>query len=235
MALPKLNETLSFTMNIPSLGKQVKYRPYLVKEEKVLLQAFESKDTQVCMRAMCDTIAACLDPRENIDVGDLATFDVEFMFTQIRAKSVGETSTILIKCKECEHANPYEIDLDQLAVEVENKANIINVSDEIAVELSYPSYNKLGKVNTEEGNVDTAFDVIASNISAVITPDERVDCSAIPFEEVQDFVSSMTAGQLQKVSDFFNDIPALSHVASFNCSKCGTENELELRGLSDFF
>lgn len=238
MALPKINETLSFTMNIPSMDKQVKYRPYLVKEEKILLQAFESKDTQVCMRAMCDTIEACLDPRENIDVGALATFDVEYMFTQIRAKSVGESSTILIRCKdeECQHSNSYEIDLDSLNVDVKKGNNVFQVSEGIAVELSYPSFGKMLKLdNTDENEIDTAFNILATNIAAVITPEERIDTKDIQFSEVQEFVSSMTTGQIQELSKFFNELPVLQHVAKFNCEKCGVENELELKGLSDFF
>ena len=88
MALPRINESLNFNMTIPSTGERVKYRPYLVKEEKVLLQAFESKDTEMCLQAMSDTIASCLDPNSNVDVSTLATFDIEYMFTQLRAKSV---------------------------------------------------------------------------------------------------------------------------------------------------
>ena len=91
MALPRINETLNFTMTIPSTGKKVKYRPYLVKEEKVLLQAFESGDTKTCLEAMADTLAACIDPNENVDVSSLATFDVEYMFVKVRSQSVGET------------------------------------------------------------------------------------------------------------------------------------------------
>ena len=111
MALPKINEHLNFTMTIPSLGKAVKFRQYLVQEEKILLQAFESKDTETCLRAMTDTLEATIDPREKINVSALATFDVEYMFTQVSAKSVGETSTILINCKKCDEQNEYQIDL----------------------------------------------------------------------------------------------------------------------------
>lgn len=119
MALPRINETLNFTMTIPSSGEKVKYRPYLVKEEKVLLQAFESKDSKTCLEAMVDTIAACLDERAGVDVAKLATFDVEYMFTQLRAKSVGEISTILLGCSSCEERNEYDVNLETLEIEVE--------------------------------------------------------------------------------------------------------------------
>ena len=101
MALPRINETLNFSMTVPSTGKKVKYRPYLVKEEKVLLQAFESGDTKTCLEAMVDTLDACIDPKSKLDIGSLATFDVEYLFIKVRSKSVGESSTVMVNCKEC--------------------------------------------------------------------------------------------------------------------------------------
>lgn len=237
MALPRINETLNFTMTIPSTGKLVKFRPYLVKEEKVLLQAFESKDPKTCLEAMCDTVSSCLDQSENITVSQLATFDIEYMFTQLRSKSVGEISNIYIRCKECQETNPYSINLEELQVPVEKNTNILSITDSISVEMTYPTYQSMidGDVENADKDVTVAFELIASSIAAVITNDERIDCADLDKKEVTEFLNSMTASQLKLITDFLQGMPALKHNAEFNCIKCGTENELELKGLSDFF
>ena len=238
MALPRINETLNFTMTIPSTGKVVKYRPYLVKEEKILLQAFESKDQQTCLEAMCDSLSACLDQTDQVDVSRLATFDVEYMFTQVRSKSVGETSTIFIKCKDpdCGTRNEYIIDLDSLSIEVGEDRNILKVTDNISIEMRYPSYSSLMTTNTKNvEDMDTALNMLAGSIAAVITEEERIDASEVSKSEILEFLTSMTANQLQGLTDFVQNMPALKHTAEFNCIKCGVENKLELKGLSDFF
>ena len=238
MALPRVNETLNFTMTVPSTGQKVKYRPYLVKEEKILLQAFESGDITTCLEAMVDTLESCIDESSNLHVASLATFDVEYMFIKVRSKSVGETSSIQIKCKSCEEPNAYSLDLDELKIEVNESETVIRVNDDISVEMKYPTYQTLISGNIEEMkqvDADTAMKLLAASISAVLTSDERIDCSSQSTEEVVDFLSSMTTGQLQLVSAFLENMPALKHVAEFDCEKCSTHNELELKGLSDFF
>lgn len=238
MALPKVNETLNFTMKIPSTGKRIKFRPYLVKEEKVLLQAFESGDIKTCLEAMVDTLDACIDPKQKVDVGDLATFDIEYMFTQVRSKSVGETSTIIIKCKDCEEQNPYQIDLDDLEVEMEENNNVIQINDGISVEMRYPTYRgfidqDLGDLNDE--NSEAMFQVLASSVAAILTEDNRIDATQEDPKDVVEFLESMTAGQLKKVTAFLEELPSMRHLAKFTCKNCASENELELKGLADFF
>ena len=237
MALPRVNEVLNFTMTIPSTGQTVKYRPYLVKEEKVLLQAFESRDTKACLQAMCDTISSCLDQREEIDTNKLATFDIEYMFTQLRAKSVGEASNIMINCSECEHQNPYSVDLDAITVEVPRGANIIAITDDIKVEMQYPTYASVleGDLDAENADMQGALDVVARSIAAVHTEDERIDCTTQSKEEIDEFISSMTATQLNGLTTFIQELPALQHDVEFKCVHCGAENTTELKGLADFF
>jgi nucleoid DNA-binding protein len=237
MALPRINETLNFTMNIPSTGQKVKYRPYLVKEEKVLLQAFESKDPKTCLEAMCDTITACLDPSEKIVVQELATFDIEYLFTQLRSKSVGEMSTIYIRCKECEQSNEYHINLEELEIPVEREKNIIKITDSISVEMRYPTFNSMveGDVDGARNDVSAAIDLVAKSVTAVITAEERIDTSDLAQQEVVEFLNSMTATQIKNITDFLQESPALKHTAEFDCIKCATNNVLELKGLSDFF
>lgn len=237
MALPRINETLNFSMKVPSTGKTVKYRPYLVKEEKVLLQAFESGDTRTCLEAMADTLEACIDPKSKLDVSSLSTFDVEYMFIKVRSKSVGENSHIQIKCTECGESNPVTVDLEAIEVEMAKSDNVINITDDIAVEMRYPTYGTLMDQEVSEGkeDMDTAMKLLAMSVSAVLTDEERIDCTNQKPQEVIDFLSSMTATQLQSVSKFLEDMPALKHDVEFDCKNCQHHNEVELKGLSDFF
>ena len=237
MALPKINETLNFSMKIPSTGKMVKYRPYLVKEEKVLLQAFESGDTKTCLEAMVDTLNACIDPKTKVSVDQLATFDVEYMFTQVRSKSVGENSNILVKCSKCGEDNSYVVNLEELVIDISNQDNVIDITDTISVKMRYPTYGSIleGEVDKlTESDTQTALDIIASSIESVMTEDEVIDCSTQDKSEMMDFVSSMTAGQLQNISKFLEDMPSLTHDIIFDCEHCGEKNETQLTGLSDF-
>ena len=239
MALPRVNEVLKFNLTIPSTGQTVKYRPYLVKEEKVLLQAFESQDLKACLQAMCDTIEACLDDEKKVQVSKLPTFDLEYMFIQIRGKSVGETSDILISCKECGERNEHSIDLNDIQVKGTGKTsnNIIDITDSIKVEVGYPSYEMV--MNRGDGDslstVDNALEILADTIEAVHTLDERISVREQPRNEVMEFLNSMTASQLKSLSEYIETMPKLSHDVDFNCKKCGTENSITLEGLTDFF
>ena len=136
MALPKLNESIKYTTKIPSNGKQVKFRPYLVKEEKILMMALESEDKKVALDAISDTIAACID--EDINVYNLPVFDIEYLFTQIRSKSVGESSDINIKCSECSTPNQVSIDLSKIKVAVPKTIKPIKLTDDMTLTLKYP-------------------------------------------------------------------------------------------------
>jgi len=135
MALPKLNDNLKFEMTIPSTDKVVTYRPYLVKEEKILLSAFESQDQKQSMRAMVDTIVACVN--ESIKSSELSTFDVEYMFTQIRSKSVGEIANLMLKCNAegCDKSTETQVDLSTIEIEKTEVDNIIPITDDISIEM----------------------------------------------------------------------------------------------------
>ena len=244
MGLPRVNETLNFSMTIPSSGQKVKYRPYLVKEEKILLQAFESEDVVTCLQAMCDTISACLDEKDNVDVMELATFDIEYMFTQLRSKSVGESSEISVKCmnSECNAANKVSVNLESLSVDVSSDDKIVEINDQFSVELRYPTYKSMlaneeakSPSNTKDQNMNDVLEMIAGAIVAIMTEDERIDCRDQSQKEVMAFLDSMTASQLQNLATFFEDMPSLKHTVEFDCKECETHNELVLKGLSDFF
>jgi nucleoid DNA-binding protein len=238
MALPRMNETLGLTMTIPSTSKKVKFRPYLVKEEKILLQAFESQDLNLILNTMCDTIESCLDESSNVSVADLATFDVEYMFTQIRSASVGENSTIVLKCEKCETDNNVSVDLSELKVDVSDVDKVIELTDQVSVEMKYPSYRGItseGNIVSEDTDPEQIISVLATSIDAVLTEDERIEISSQSPEEVKEFLNSLTTAQFQKLGTFLEEMPQLEHTAEFECSNCKTQNKLELKGLADFF
>jgi len=245
MALPKINETLKFSMTIPSTGQRVKYRPYLVKEEKLLLQAFESKDIQMCLSAMSETLGACIEDKANVEVEKLATFDIEYMFTQIRAKSVGETSDILISCSQpvkgsdevCGEQNEYVLDLETLTVDSPSGSNVVVITPEISVEMKFPTYETMINEGTssKDDTSQNAMQLMADCISAVLTQEERIDTKTESKKDMEDFVGNMTAHQLKGMTEFLENMPALKHNAEFKCKKCGQNNSVLLKGLSDFF
>lgn len=235
MALPKLNETPKFSLTIPSTGKKIRFRPYLVKEEKVLMMAFESKDLRASLEAVADTIQACIPEEDSVDVRELATFDIEYIFTKIRSKSVGEVSEVAVKCNECKTYNTVQINLDEVEVEKKEIDNMIFITDDIAVELAYPSYESVIAKDLQNLENSSAFELILDSIKAVHTGEERIDAKEESREDMMEFLMSLTSSQFESITDFLNRMPALSHKINFNCTKCAESNEIELRGMSDFF
>jgi len=238
MALPQLkNDVPKYEMTVPSTGEVVKYRPFLVKEQKVLLVAFESKDSKQILNSMLDSISSCVP---NIKLDSLATFDVDYMFTQVRSKSVGETSTILHACQNCNEENEVKVRLDQIKVNIpENwkKTTEIEISKDITVELKFPTYKDISYLNIDDNASDAELlmDTVAACMKAVKTEDEYILVKDEPKEEVEKFINSLTNQQLEKITNFASNAPKLSHTQNYECKKCKTENKIELSGLQDFF
>jgi hypothetical protein len=235
MALPKLNDTPKYDIVIPSQNKKVKYRPYLVKEEKVLMMAMESQDMNAILNAVVDTITACV--QNDIEKDKLTIFDVEYMFTQIRAKSVGETSKVGIKCKHCETSNEIAIDVSSIKIDVPKISNTIELTSEITLEMKWPSYDDLISLGIKDTKsmAQNAFAMIGKCIAAIHTNDERISTKDVPSEELEEFIDSMTKDQFQKVSAYIEQMPRLIHNVDFNCVSCGETNNIKLEGMSDFF
>jgi hypothetical protein len=237
MALPLVNVTPNYELIIPSTGQRISFRPYLVKEEKVLLMAFESQDTRSILRAMIDTIASCIT--EDIDINTLTTFDVEYMFLKIRGKSVGEGSTVMIKCKSCEADNEVTVNLDNIEIDVPKKDNVVTLSPTVSVEMKYPSYTDMINSDMIGGDKDAdANDIIRiviQGISAILTEEERFDVKDYSYDDLVQFVEQLTSDQFMKLNSFFDDMPQLKHNVEFKCESCGEDNQVELAGMADFF
>ncbi len=234
MVLPKLNTSPKYEMVIPSSKQTVRYRPYLVKEEKVLLMAFESNDSSQAMNAIIDTILVCVD--ENIKRETLTTFDVEYMFTQIRSKSVGETSKVNVKCEKCETLNAVTINLAEVELDTpESVNNEIQLTPEVSIELSYPSADSLINIDKEATQAEKILATIVASIDVIKTEEERVSTKDVTKKEVEEFVDGMTGEQFSNLAEYVKNIPTLKENVEFVCENCGHNNSRELVGFTDFF
>lgn len=235
MALPKLNDSPKYDLVIPSSKQKVRYRPYLVKEEKVLMMAMESQDMNAVLNTVVDTIVACVD--EPIEKKRLAVFDVEYMFTQIRSKSVGETSKVGVKCKHCEASNEVDVDVSSIVIEVPEVKNMVEITSDITLEMKWPSYNDIMDlgITDQKSMAAKSFGMIGKCIAAIHTEEERIDTKDVSEKEMEEFIDSMTSEQFQKISSYIEKMPKLQHDVHFDCSECGQGNDITLQGMTDFF
>jgi hypothetical protein len=233
MALPTLNAAKYRTV-IPSLNKEVEYRPYLVKEEKILMIAMESKDQGQILRALKDVIKACI--YEDIDVNKLAMFDLEALFLKLRGKSVGETTEIKIKCKHCEAENHQEINFEEINMPVvTDQNNVIALTDDVGVTLRYPSVGGLEKQDQKANQVDQAMNMIVDCIESIYDANSVYSARDEGPKAVKEFVDSLNSAQFKKLTAYFEEMPAVTYDMKFDCVKCSETNEMELRGFDNFF
>ena len=225
MALPKLNSEPKYELIIPSLKKKVKFRPFLVKEEKVLMIAMESGDQKDALNAILDTISVCI--QDKINLNTLTTFDVEYLFLQLRAKSIGETAKVNIKCTKCGTPNTVSIKLDDINIELPK------LDEKVSVELQWPPFKGLTEVNTDN-STESAFEMIANCIKIIYTEDERINVSEVSKEEIKEFLESMNSEQFSKLRDYIDQLPKLKHDVAFCCKNCATSNNVTLEDVESF-
>jgi len=231
MALPKLNSEPKYELIIPSLKKKVKFRPFLVKEEKVLMIAMESGDQKDALNAILDTISVCI--QEKINLNALTTFDVEYLFLQLRAKSIGETAKVNVKCTQCDTPNTISIKLDDINIELPEIENTVKLDEKVSVELQWPPFKGLTEINSDN-STESAFEMIANCIKIIYTEDERIDVSEVSKQELKEFLESMNTEQFGKLRDYIDQIPKLKHDVSFSCKNCATSNTITLEGVESF-
>tara|TARA_B100000242_G_scaffold276280_1_gene232025 strand:+ start:707 stop:1429 length:723 start_codon:yes stop_codon:yes gene_type:complete len=240
MGLPQLrNDVPKYEMIVPSTKQAVKFRPFLVKEQKVLLVAFESKDPKQILGSMLDCLESCV---QGINVHELASFDVDYMFTQVRSKSVGETTQLLHPCEECNEENEVKFNLQDVNVALDadwDEKKVVSITDDISVQLKYPTYKDIisnDMLDKKDGPVaDLLFESIISCLHSVQTENENILIKDEPKEEIEKFMNSLTNQQLEKITGFVESMPRLSHKVEYECKKCKHKNTIELSGLQDFF
>jgi hypothetical protein len=235
MALPQLNSTPSYRITIPSLGKKTTFRPFLVKEQKALLIAYETQDKTDMVRAITRTIHACIEePIEET----LTTFDVDYLFTQIRAKSVGEVVDLSIKCEECNMSNDVSIELDDIQMSKETQSDVIELTEDVSLKMRYPSYDDFlsnEKLLDTESMTESLMELIMVCLDSVLTEEERFSIKDESKEDVINFIDSMTSDQFERVTEFVQNMPAISKDIEFTCVSCKHENKRTLQGMDDFF
>ena len=237
MALPKL-AVPTHSLKLPSTGEKIKYRPYLVKEEKMLMMAMESESESEMISAVKNIIESCTDG--TLTEKNITMFDLEYLFTNLRAKSVGETSAVMISCQSCEEKNETFVDLSTSYVSglpESEKAYIVDLNEEMKVKLQYPSVEKVLSFLDEEGisDIDLAYKAIVSSIKEIYSGDEIYDVSEESDEEILEFVNSMNTKQFETIREFIEKGPQVTIDHEFDCAKCQHKNEIKLTGINNFF
>ena len=238
MPLPKI-ATPTYELELPSTGENIKYRPFLVKEEKVLVIALESNDNKQITTAIKTVLKNCILSK-SVKVETLPTFDIEYLFLNIRGKSVGEDIDVNITCPDDNKTQvPMTIGLDEIEVQKdENHTNKIKIDASIMMEMRYPSLDQFIKNNfdfNDKNVMDQSFDLIASCVDKIYTEDEvwaSADCTK---KEMKDFLEQMNSTQFKKIESFFDTMPKLSHTIKVTNPKTKVESEVVLEGLASFF
>ena len=232
MALPQIN-TARYEVFVPGLNKEVKFRPYLVKEEKVLMLALESGDQKQIINAVKNVIEACTD---DVEVDKLAIFDVELLFLHLRSKSVGEGINVSVKCTECSTENPVEVNIDEIEIPEITDDRTVMITDNVGLTMRYPSFRDVQKFKPEElEKVDGIMELLSLCIENIFDDDNVHEASDLSKKELDDFVGQLSNVQFAKVSTFFEGMPALKHTLEFECQHCKAKNSHELRGIQSFF
>jgi hypothetical protein len=221
-------DTPTFDVDVYSLNKKVQMRPFLVKEEKILIMAQESGKKEDMMKAMQDIVSVC---SQGALVGkNLPFFDLQNIFLRLRSQSIGGTSEFNLICGECQHRTPFEMDLESIQlVTNEEHTNKIQLTDDVGVIMRYPSGEELGN---DENKV---FDIVVSCIDSIYTKEEIHSTKDETKEDIEAWVENLTSEQFEKIAKFFETSPRLEKTIEYKCSKCETDNIVVMDGLESFF
>ena len=231
MALPEI-ATPTYTLTIPSTKKKVKYRPFLVKEQKILILAMENEDQEQILDAITNTIKACLIT--NVDMATLALFDIEYLFLQIRARSISEEIEMRVTCgDDGETTVDVKFMVDDVKVNFpKGHTNIIELDNDLTIEMQYPDLDYFAKINFMDEKVDE-YELVAKCIKRVYVGED--DFTSDSLDESKEWVEGLTNNQFEKIQSFFETMPTLRHVLKVKNPKTKVVNEVVLEGLSDFF
>ena len=231
MALPKISQPL-FELKVPSTNKKVKYRPFTVKEEKILLIAQESKDFDQIILSIKQIISNCV---EGIDVDKLAMFDLEYILINIRAKSVNNKMNFRIRDPETSETIDMELDINEINIEKKpNHNKIISIDDNTSIAMAYPKIESLKKLSVDGANEETLFQVMLDCIESVVDGEEVHMLKDFTEEEVNDFTESLSSIHLEKIKEFFETMPVLRYEKKYK-TKDGKEKTFVAEGTETFF
>lgn len=239
MPLPKISTPI-YELELPSTGKKIKYRPFLVREEKILVMALETEDMKQITNAVVQILSDCILTK-NFNVSELATFDIEYLFLNVRSKSVGETVEISITCPDDNETQvKVEVDIDSIKVQKNPKhTNIIKLDDDLSMRLRYPALDQFIESNFEfkdnNSEVDKSLDMIISCIDMIYNAEDSWAASDVTKLELKEFVEQMNTKQFKQIESFFETMPKLSHKVVVKNPNTKVESTVTLEGLASFF
>ena len=227
MPLPKIN-TPTYELVLPSSGKKIKYRPFLVREEKILIMALETEDQKQITRAVIDILSSCIITK-GIKLDKLATFDIEYLFLNVRSKSVGEQIEVNVTCPDDEKTSvPITIDIDSIKIEKNKKhTNIVKLDDSLSLKLRYPSMEQFISTNFESAE--------ESGNEIIFNDEESWPASESTKKELGEFLDQLNTKQFKLIEDFFATMPKLTHTLKVKNPKTNVESTVKLEGLASFF
>ena len=234
MALPVLNNP-NYEMELPSTGEKIEFRPFLVKEQKILMMAMESEDTSSQAKAVIDIIKNCTFGKLNDMIEVLPTYDIEYMFLQIRQKSVGETVDITVTCPDDgETKVPVTINLEDISiVSTEGHTNTVMITDKIGMTMRHPTMKQILSYDlTKMDTMESTFGIIQDCLENIFDENEVYD--DMNKKELSEFIEQMTTGQFEKVTEFFTTMPKLKHTVKVTNPNTGVENDIVLEGMQSF-
>jgi len=245
MSLPKI-EHATFSSKLPSNQEEIKFRPFLVKEEKILLMAAQSQDEDSIFSAIKQIINNCVITPTKLDVDSLPVFDLEYLFLQLRIHSIGESVDLKFSareekftdCPECLKSKNVKIDLSEVAVKFpENVSNKIEVSENLGIVFKYPTFLMVekSKKDVKEQNIDSIFNFFWSCIDFIYDGEKNIYPKDYTKEEGIEFLESLPGNTLRQIETFFESLPKLEHKLKIKCNTCEFEQEYNLEGLKDFF
>ena len=243
MGLPKLN-TVEYFVTLPQSQIEVKYRPFNVKEQKVLLQALEEGDVKTIQHGLLSLIRACADTQDSsLKIEQLSNTDLEWLFIQIRMKSVGETTQLLLDCQDdtCDGQTQHEVDFNKMEMVGEMKDSKVLLNDTVGVILRVPTYqdvdNVAGQIKSDEELFSTniIFELLNKCIVQIFDENTVHDATEFTAEEIGEFIESLTLDQFNVIMEWFESVPKMVYNAKYKCSKCGLEQSQELTGMQNFF
>jgi len=238
MPLPKI-ATPTHELVLPSTGKKIKYRPFLVKEEKILILALESEDTKQITNAIKTILKSCILTR-GIKVEELPTFDIEYIFLNIRGKSVGESIDVLVTCPDDGKTQvEHKVYIDEIQVKKDEKHNRdIKLDHSLTLRMKYPSLNEFIQSNfsvTETNTLEASMDIISSCIDVVYSEDESWAAADCTKKELDDWLETLNTSQFKEIETFFETMPKLTHVVKVTNPNTKVESEVTMEGLTSFF
>ena len=234
MALPVLNNP-NYEMELPSTGEKIEFRPFLVKEQKILMMAMESEDTSSQAKAVIDIIKNCTFGKLDDMIEVLPTYDIEYMFLQIRQKSVGDTVDITVTCPDDgETKVPVTINLEDISiVRTEGHTNTVMITDKIGMTMRHPTMKQILSYDlTKMDTMESTFGIIQDCLENIFDENEVYD--DMNKKELSEFIEQMTTGQFEKVTEFFTTMPKLKHTVKVTNPNTGVENDIVLEGMQSF-